>query len=219
MTIFPNPQIDFQIPQRGLLLSVKTCFAICGLLSPNTCQILPYVAECYTQGTVLTPHTTISARYFINRAYAIVVDFLPAHTANTPANVLTTQPHKHTTTKMSRRRPTLQWLCLLSPWVEQRYPQVMVPLLPIGTRKVRTIGLGGAAVGSPIWGANASPIKNREEGGALALGGCQSIKILNNQWIVGRSSRGDVRAEVHWWGSTWGDTIQLSGAANQMTKK
>ncbi len=163
---------------------------------------MPYVAECYTHGTVLTPHTTIFAIYFINTAHAIVVNFLLAHTANTLANVLTIQLHKHTTTKMSHRRPALQWLCLLSPWVGQRYPQLMAPLLPIGTRKVCAIEFGVTAVGSTIWGANASPIKNREEGGALALGGHQSIKILNNQWIVGGSSRGDVRAEAHQWGST-----------------
>jgi hypothetical protein len=77
----------------------------------------------------------------------------------------------------------------------------------------------GTAVGSPVWGAHAIPTKNREEGGALALGCCQSIKILNNQPIVGGSGRGDVRAEVHQGGNAWGDTIQLFGAANQMTKK
>ncbi len=47
----------------------------------------------------------------------------------------------------------------------------MVPLLPIGSRKARAIRFGGAAAASHVWGANASPIKNREEGGALALGG------------------------------------------------
>jgi hypothetical protein len=95
----------------------------------------------------------------------------------------------------------------------------MVPLLPIGSCKEHAIGFGGAAVGSPVWGANASPIKNRAKGTALALGGCQSSKILNNQLIVGGSSMGDVRAEAHWGGSMWGDTVQLIGVANQMTKK
>jgi hypothetical protein len=34
----------------------------------------------------------------------------------------------------------------------------MVPLLPIGLRKTLVIWLGGAAVGSLVWGANVSPI-------------------------------------------------------------
>ncbi len=94
----------------------------------------------------------------------------------------------------------------------------MVPLLPIGSRKACAIGFGGATVGSHVWGANASPIKNREEGGALALGGRQSIKKLNNQLIVAGSGMWDVRAEAHRGGSAWGDTIQLFGEANQITK-
>jgi hypothetical protein len=47
----------------------------------------------------------------------------------------------------------------LPPWVGQRHHQIMVPPLPIGLRKVRAVGLGGATVGSLVWGANASPIK------------------------------------------------------------
>jgi hypothetical protein len=51
----------------------------------------------------------------------------------------------------------------------------MAPPFPMGPYKVRATGLGGTAVGSPVWGTNAaSPIKNREEGGVLALGGRQS---------------------------------------------
>jgi hypothetical protein len=80
------------------------------------------------------------------------------------------------------------------------------------------IGFGGTAVSSPVWGANTSPIKNGEEGGALALGGRQSSKILNNQLIVNRSGMGDIRAEARWGEGAWGDTVQLFGVANQMTK-
>ncbi len=80
----------------------------------------------------------------------------------------------------------------------------MAPSLPIGSCKVHTIGFGDAAVGSPVWGANTSSIKNREEGRALALGGHQSIKILNNQLIVGGSGRGDDIAEVHGGGARGG---------------
>jgi hypothetical protein len=68
----------------------------------------------------------------------------------------------------------------------------MVPLLPIGSRKALAIGFGSATVGSHVWGTNASPIKNREEGGALALGCRQSIKILNNQLIVDGGGMWDI---------------------------
>ena len=47
----------------------------------------------------------------------------------------------------------------LSPWLGQRHNQLMVPPLYIGLRKARAIGLGSAAVGSLVWGTNASPIK------------------------------------------------------------
>ncbi len=42
---FPNPQIGFHFPQLENFLSGKTCFAICGLSSPKTCQIPPYVVK------------------------------------------------------------------------------------------------------------------------------------------------------------------------------
>ncbi len=44
--------------------------------------------------------------------------------------------------------------------------------------------------------------KNSEEGGALALGGPQSIQIPNNQLIVDGSSKGDVIVEARWAWST-----------------
>jgi hypothetical protein len=103
---------------------------------------------------------------------------------------------------MSRYRLSLLRLCPLSPWVGQQCPQIMALLLPIGSRKGRIIGFGSTAVGSPVWGANRNPIKNREEGGTLALGGCLSSKILNNQLIVGGSGMEDVRVEAHGGGST-----------------
>jgi hypothetical protein len=95
----------------------------------------------------------------------------------------------------------------------------MVLLLPLGSRKARAIGFGSAPVGSPVWCINASPIKNREEVRALALGGCGSSKILDNQLMVGGSGMGDVRAEARWGGSAWGDTIQSFGVANRKMKK
>jgi hypothetical protein len=95
----------------------------------------------------------------------------------------------------------------------------MVPLLPIGSRKVHAIKFGGTAVSSPVCGTNVSPIKNREEVKALALGGRQSIKILINQLIVGGSGRGMLERRRVGGGGAWGDTIQLFGVANITTKK
>ena len=61
--------------------------------------------------------------------------------------------------------------------------------LPISWLKVCAIGFVSAMVGSLVWGANASPIKKRVEGRALALGGHQSIKTHNNQLRVGFCDR------------------------------
>jgi hypothetical protein len=47
----------------------------------------------------------------------------------------------------------------LPPWLGQRHHQLMLPLLPIGLRKARAVGLGSAALCSLVWGANASPFK------------------------------------------------------------
>ncbi len=71
----------------------------------------------------------------------------------------TTHNKQHTTTEMDHCHPTLQQLFPLSPWIGQQRQQLMAPQLPMGPCKARTIGLGDATVGSPVWGANASPIK------------------------------------------------------------
>jgi hypothetical protein len=47
----------------------------------------------------------------------------------------------------------------LSLWVEQRCPQLMTPLLPMGQYKAHAIGYGGVMACSLVWGTNASPIK------------------------------------------------------------
>jgi hypothetical protein len=57
----------------------------------------------------------------------------------------------------------------LPPWLGQRHHQLMVPPLPIGLRKAHAIGLGSAAVGSLVWGANASPIKKQRGRRGLVL--------------------------------------------------
>ncbi len=61
--------------------------------------------------------------------------------------------------------------------------------------------------------------KNRERGGALALGGRRLIMANNNQPKVGGSGRLDVISERVGVGSAGGCTVQSFGAANGMTKK
>jgi hypothetical protein len=95
----------------------------------------------------------------------------------------------------------------------------MVPLLPIVSRKARSIRFDGAMVGLSVLGANTSLIKNRQEHGALALGGRRLIAIPNNQPIFGRSGRGDVLLEAGGGGIAWGDAIPLFGATIGTMKK
>jgi len=61
--------------------------------------------------------------------------------------------------------------------------------------------------------------KNRERGGALALGGRRLIMANNNQPKVGGSGRLDVISERVGVGSAEGCTVQSFGVANGMTKK
>ncbi len=72
----------------------------------------------------------------------------------------------------------------------------MAPPLPMVPCKARAIGLGSAAVGSLVWGIAMQPIKNREGGGVLALGGRRFVNRHNNQPKVGGSIRGDNRGEA-----------------------
>ena len=72
----------------------------------------------------------------------------------------------------------------------------------------------------PLFGApTRDPSKNREMGRALALRGCGSIMITNNQLIVGGSDRGDVWVEARGWESGWRDTVPSFGTTIQMMKK
>jgi hypothetical protein len=122
---------------------------------------------------------------------------------------------QHTTTNMSRRRSTLQGLwpslsmgCLLAPptngatasyWSHARLevPVVLSPLLV------------------PSFGApKSNPSKNREKGGALALGGCRLMMANNNQLGVGGHGRRGVGEEARWAGSAWGDLVPSFGASN-----
>ena len=86
-------------------------------------------------------------------------------------------------------------------------------------RKAPVVGFGGAMAGLPVWVDKKRRIKKQRDGQALTLGGHQSMTITNNQQIVGRSGRGDVRVEARGWESVWGATVPLFGAAIQTMKK
>ncbi len=73
---------------------------------------------------------------------------------------------------------------------------------------------------APLFGApKRDPSKNREMGGALALGGRCSMTVTNNQPIGGGSGRGYVWVEACGRESAWGDTVPLFGATTQAMKK
>jgi hypothetical protein len=105
----------------------------------------------------------------------------------------TTQPTTHNpqpTThniKMSRRHPTLQQLCPLSPWVGQWRPQILAPRLPMGPQQAPGGGFTIAVAGSLAWGTKTQPIKIRERDRVLALGGRRLDVKRNNQPKVGVS--------------------------------
>ena len=71
----------------------------------------------------------------------------------------------------------------------------------------------------PLFGASQrNPSKNRERGGALALGGRQSFELSNNQPKVSGSVRGDDIAEAGGEESAGGYTVQSFGVANGTMK-
>jgi hypothetical protein len=81
------------------------------------------------------------------------------------------QKPQHKTTNLSQAALPSTGFRPLSPWVGQRHHQIMVLPLPIDLHKARTVGLGGAAVGSLLFGAPTQAPSKKEEGGVLALGG------------------------------------------------
>jgi hypothetical protein len=107
----------------------------------------------------------------------------------------------------------------LSPWVEQRCPQLMELRIPMVLCKAPVVGFGSAMAGLLVWVCKKRRIKKQRDGQALDLGGHQSMTITNNQQIVGRSGRGDVWVQVRGWESVWGATVPLFGAASQTMKK
>ena len=72
----------------------------------------------------------------------------------------------------------------------------------------------------PLFGAPKSdPSKNREMGGALALGGRRSSMKNNNQLGVCVCSGRDVGEEARGWESVWGDTVPCFGVTILTMKK
>jgi len=100
----------------------------------------------------------------------------------------------------------------------------MVPPLPNTMRRPRAIGLAFAVVGSLVWGVAMQPIKNREGGEVLALGGRRFANRHNNQPNVGSDGGGDIvegaqpRRNVcgGCFGCVWGG--ELSGKNKQKLK-
>jgi hypothetical protein len=70
---------------------------------------------------------------------------------------------------MSRCHPTLQWLCPLSPWIGQRCPQIIAPLLPMCPLQAPSAGSRLAMAGSLVWGNKTRHIKKQRERGAVGL--------------------------------------------------
>ena len=118
-----------------------------------------------------------------------------------------TQP-QHTTTNMSRRRPTLQ-----RRWPSLSMGRLSAPptngLAAFYRSHARHPWSGLAAqwlvclFGAPKRDAS----KNREMDGALDLGGSRLMMAYNSQPRIGGSDNGDVRADACRRESAWGDTV------------
>jgi hypothetical protein len=68
---------------------------------------------------------------------------------------------------------------------------------------------------APLFGVpKRNPSKNRETGGALALGGRRFLNTHNNQMEVGVHGGGGIGEEARWAGSAWGDLVPSFGAMN-----
>jgi hypothetical protein len=126
-----------------------------------------------------------------------------------------TQP-QHTTTNMSRHRPTLQWC-----WPSLSMGRLLAPPTNGAAASYRSHARhpwSGLAVrwlvclfGAPKRDA----LKNREMGRALDfLGGRRLTMAYNNQPRIGGRNNGDVRADACGWESAWGDTVPAFGASN-----
>jgi hypothetical protein len=89
------------------------------------------------------------------------IDFLPV--GSSKAHTTTkTQPHNTQQPKWAAAALPSSGFSPLPPWVSQRRHQIMALLLPMVPCKARAIVLGGATVGSPVWGTEMQPIDKIE---------------------------------------------------------
>jgi hypothetical protein len=126
---------------------------------------------------------------------------------------------QHTTTNMSRCHPTLQQICLLSSWIGQRRPQIIVLSLPMGPLQAPSAGFAHAMASSLVWGNKIRHIKNREIGGALILDGRRLVKKAANNKQLAEAMGGMMKRDCGWGGVygrcclfVWGS--KLSNAKN-----
>ncbi len=82
---------------------------------------------------------------------------LPFHHSNTYMTIFYLQTRNPQHTTQNNQKWTTA--ALPSSSIALSLQDVMAPPLPMVPHKACAISLGGAAVGSPVWGANASPIK------------------------------------------------------------
>jgi hypothetical protein len=81
--------------------------------------------------------------------------------------------------------------------------------------KARAIGLGGATVGSLVWGVATQPIKKQRGGRGLGLFGGHRSKIQrHNQPRVRVGNRLEAGEDARWSGNAGLDVMASFGAAN-----
>jgi hypothetical protein len=90
--------------------------------------------------------------------------------------------------------------------------------LPMVPCKVRAIGLGGTTGGSPVWGANASPIKILRGRWGLGLRWPLFDDATQQSTYTWRKRLGGLIAEAGGEGGVGGGTVHLFGAVNGTPK-
>ena len=125
-----------------------------------------------------------------------------------------TQP-QHTTTNMSRCRPTLQ-----RHWPSLSMGRLSAPPTNGAAASYRSharrswSGLAAQWLVCLFGAPKRDASKNREMGGAVDLGGRRLMMAYNNQPRISGSNNGDVRAEARGQESARGDTVPSFGASN-----
>ncbi len=113
-----------------------------------------------------------------------------AHNHNTTQNAT----HILHNNQQNEPPPYPQRLCPLSPWVEQRRPQILAPRLPMGPLQALGAGFVHAMAGSLVWDKFWSHIKKMRDRGGIGLRWPPFYKYIqqsNGSWHPG-------------WGIYWG---------------